>query len=54
MGEMYARFEYSPQATRVDSPIDEALRARRGVCQDFSQRPLTVLSTLTMFDYLPA
>jgi transglutaminase-like putative cysteine protease len=36
MGEMYARFEYSPQATRVDSPIDEALRARRGVCQDFS------------------
>jgi transglutaminase-like putative cysteine protease len=36
MTEMYARFEYSPQTTRVDSRIDEALRARRGVCQDFS------------------
>jgi transglutaminase-like putative cysteine protease len=36
MTEMYARFEYSPQATRVDSRIDEALQARRGVCQDFS------------------
>jgi transglutaminase-like putative cysteine protease len=36
MGEMYRRFEYSPQSTRVDSRIDEALRARRGVCQDFS------------------
>jgi len=36
MGEMYARFEYSPSTTRVDSRIDEALRARRGVCQDFS------------------
>jgi transglutaminase-like putative cysteine protease len=36
MSEMYARFEYSPQTTRVDSRIDEALQARRGVCQDFS------------------
>jgi transglutaminase-like putative cysteine protease len=29
-------FEYAPQATEVDSPIDEALRSRRGVCQDFA------------------
>jgi transglutaminase-like putative cysteine protease len=36
MTEMYGRFEYSPQSTRVDSRIDEALQARRGVCQDFS------------------
>jgi transglutaminase-like putative cysteine protease len=48
MGEMYARFEYSPRSTRVDSPIDEALEARRGVCQDFAHiflalaRPLGV------------
>ena len=33
---MWTEFEYSPQATRVDSPIDEALAARRGVCQDFA------------------
>jgi transglutaminase-like putative cysteine protease len=29
-------FEYAPQATKVDSPIDEALSNRRGVCQDFA------------------
>jgi len=34
--EIYDRFEYSPKSTRVDSPIDEALEARRGVCQDFA------------------
>src|SRR5262249_5728372 len=31
-----ARFEYSPKSTRVDSPIDEALEVRKGVCQDFA------------------
>jgi transglutaminase-like putative cysteine protease len=36
MAVMYREFEYCPQATRVDSRIDEALEARRGVCQDFS------------------
>lgn len=36
MRAMYERFEYSLQSTRVDSRIDEALAARRGVCQDFS------------------
>jgi transglutaminase-like putative cysteine protease len=29
-------FEYAPQATEVDSLIDEALSNRRGVCQDFA------------------
>ena len=36
MEEMYARFDYIPRSTRVDSPIDDALEARRGVCQDFA------------------
>ena len=36
MTEIEARFEYRPQSTRVDSPIDDALAARRGVCQDFA------------------
>ena len=36
MSEMYKRFEYSPKTTRVDSPIDEALQKRQGVCQDFT------------------
>jgi transglutaminase-like putative cysteine protease len=34
--ELYATFDYAPKSTRVDSPIDEALEARKGVCQDFS------------------
>ena len=48
MGEMFQRFEYAPQSTRVDSPIDDALSERRGVCQDFAHifialvRPLGV------------
>jgi len=29
-------FEYVPQSTNVDSPIDDALRTRKGVCQDYS------------------
>jgi transglutaminase-like putative cysteine protease len=28
--------DYVPKSTRVDSPIDEALERREGVCQDFS------------------
>jgi transglutaminase-like putative cysteine protease len=36
MREMHARLEYRPKSTRVDSPIDEALTARCGVCQDFA------------------
>ena len=35
-GDVYRRFEYKPKTTRVDSPIDEALDARCGVCQDFA------------------
>jgi transglutaminase-like putative cysteine protease len=29
-------FEYAPQSTEVDSPIEHALQERRGVCQDFA------------------
>ena len=29
-------FEYVPKATRVDSPIEHAIEARKGVCQDFA------------------
>ena len=34
--QLYDAFEYAPKSTRVDSPIDDALAARRGVCQDFA------------------
>jgi transglutaminase-like putative cysteine protease len=46
MGEMYAQFEYSPRSTRVDSPIDEALDKRRGVCQDFAHIFLALVRSL--------
>lgn len=36
MADMNKRLEYRPESTRVDSPIDEALTARCGVCQDFA------------------
>ena len=41
-------FSYVPQSTTVDSPIDDALTERKGVCQDFAHimialcRPLQV------------
>ncbi|HEY1800106.1 MAG TPA: transglutaminase family protein [Terriglobales bacterium] len=31
-----ANFSYVPNSTKVDSPIDDALQARKGVCQDFA------------------
>jgi transglutaminase-like putative cysteine protease len=46
MGEMYARFEYRPRSTRVDSPIDEALETRRGVCQDFAHIMIALVRPL--------
>lgn len=33
---IYAWFEYVPKSTRVDSPIDHAIKTHQGVCQDFA------------------
>jgi transglutaminase-like putative cysteine protease len=33
---IYRSFDYVPHSTKVDSPIEDALRARAGVCQDFA------------------
>ena len=43
---IYNKFEYNTGATRVDSPIDIALEARRGVCQDFSHIMLAMVRKL--------
>ncbi len=40
---IHARFDYAPQSTSVDSPIDDALRARKGVCQDFAHIMLALI-----------
>ncbi len=34
--QMYEYFAYKPKSTKVDSPIDLALKNRAGVCQDFA------------------
>jgi transglutaminase-like putative cysteine protease len=46
MTEIYDRFEYSPHATHVDSPIDDALETRRGVCQDFAHIMIALVRQL--------
>ena len=33
---IYQSFAYVRDSTKVDSPIDDALRSRQGVCQDFA------------------
>ncbi|MBZ0280587.1 MAG: transglutaminase family protein [Anaerolineae bacterium] len=43
---IYDAFEYGQEVTKVDSPIDDALRARSGVCQDFSHIMLALLRPL--------
>lgn len=43
---VYYAFEYVPQSTRVDSPIDEAMTAKRGVCQDFTHVALALMRRL--------
>ncbi len=40
---IYQGFEYAPKSTQVDSPIDHALEARRGVCQDFAHIAIALL-----------
>lgn len=39
-------FDYDQTITRVDSPIDEAIRYRRGVCQDFSHVMLALVRNM--------
>jgi transglutaminase-like putative cysteine protease len=43
---LYEAFEYAPNATRVDSPIDEALETRAGVCQDFAHIMIALVRQL--------
>jgi transglutaminase-like putative cysteine protease len=43
---IYRTFEYVPNSTKVDSPIDEALQSRQGVCQDFAHIMITLARQL--------
>jgi transglutaminase-like putative cysteine protease len=39
---LFEAFSYAPEATDVDSPIDVALKKRKGVCQDFAHIMIAV------------
>jgi transglutaminase-like putative cysteine protease len=43
---LYQAFDYAPNTTRVDSPIDDALRTRKGVCQDFAHIMIALVRQL--------
>jgi transglutaminase-like putative cysteine protease len=45
-GGVHRALMYMPESTRVDSPIDEALEMRRGVCQDFTHIMITMVREL--------
>ena len=40
---LFDYFEYVPRHTRVDSPIDDAILSRKGVCQDFAHTMIALL-----------
>jgi len=43
---LYDELEYGKHATRVDSPIEVALKDRKGVCQDFAHIMITLVRGL--------
>ncbi len=43
---IYTLFAYVPNSTKVDSPIEEALRTRQGVCQDFAHIMIALVRSL--------
>jgi transglutaminase-like putative cysteine protease len=43
---LYNAFDYAPMTTHVDTPINEVLRTRKGVCQDFAHIMITMIREL--------
>jgi transglutaminase-like putative cysteine protease len=43
---IYKLFAYVPNSTNVDSPIEDALQTRQGVCQDFAHIMIALLRRL--------
>jgi len=43
---LYDSLEYVPKSTKVDSPIDDAIRNQQGVCQDFAHIMIALVRTL--------
>jgi transglutaminase-like putative cysteine protease len=45
---IHTEFKYQPEATNIDTPLLATLRARRGVCQDFSHVMIGALRSLRL------
>ena len=45
---IYKLFAYVPNTTKVDSPIEEALQTRQGVCQDFAHIMIALVRPLNI------
>ena len=43
---LYDYFDYVPKSTKVDSPIDDAIKSRQGVCQDFAHIMIALVRSL--------
>jgi transglutaminase-like putative cysteine protease len=43
---IYKMFAYVPNSTKVDSPIEETLQTRQGVCQDFAHIMIALVRRL--------
>jgi transglutaminase-like putative cysteine protease len=43
---IYTLFSYVPNSTKVDSPIEDALQSRQGVCQDFAHIMIALVRPL--------
>ncbi|HVC43762.1 MAG TPA: transglutaminase family protein [Candidatus Binataceae bacterium] len=45
-GRIYKEFKYDQRATTVSTPVDEVLRIRHGVCQDFAHLMIACLRSI--------
>jgi transglutaminase-like putative cysteine protease len=45
---IHVDFKYQPSATRIDTPLLDTLKARRGVCQDFAHVMIGALRSLRL------
>ncbi|GAB3112251.1 transglutaminase family protein [Aestuariicella hydrocarbonica] len=43
---IYREFTYSPQSTTIATPLEEVMRTRKGVCQDFAHLQIACLRAM--------
>lgn len=46
MNRIFTEFNYDKSATTVDTPVDQVLKSRKGVCQDFAHLAISCLRAL--------